>query len=288
LTRQRNMGIKVSQGDLICFFDDDVSIGEDFLAQVIPLFEQPDMQVVGGISGYDILHYPQPITLEWRLRYWLGTVPSMEPGDADHLGRNVPLGFAARSSGHRNVGWLPGFCMIYRRVAISNLYFDEALPTYGGEDRDFSLEVHKNWQLLLCTDLLLQHHNSLFYRDSHAQRAFQRGFGMGRSIAKRAQRLRDYGVLAHYTLGEFVIDLLRLAKRPSRENVSSAIAMPIGIIKGFRSGWAYNKTTIDADLSEPLYALREAKLDQPLRVAHSESSHNEAPVHVASPNQETS
>jgi GT2 family glycosyltransferase len=235
LTRQRNIGLREAQGEIVCFLDDDVTMGESFLAQVVALFQRVDMQNVGGITGYDVLHYLQPITLQWRLRWWLRVIPSLKPGDADHLGRNSPLIFAASSSECIDIKWLPGFCMIYRRTAISDLWFDESLPTYGGEDKDFSMEVGQCWRLCLCCDLLLEHHSSTYARDHNVLREYQWGFGMGRICAKRAKLLSDYIAISHFFLAEFIVNILAVVSKPSRERLERAFARPYGMILGVMS-----------------------------------------------------
>src|ERR1700737_3188648 len=68
LARQRNVGLDRSKGELICFLDDDVTLPGDFLFRVANIFDRPEMQDVGGITGYDEQNYPAPITLRWRLR----------------------------------------------------------------------------------------------------------------------------------------------------------------------------------------------------------------------------
>src|SRR6202035_5845413 len=57
LTRQRNVGLDHAKGELICFLDDDVTLPEDFLVRVANIFERPEMQDVGGITGYDEKNY---------------------------------------------------------------------------------------------------------------------------------------------------------------------------------------------------------------------------------------
>jgi glycosyltransferase involved in cell wall biosynthesis len=235
LTRQRNVGLRVARGDLICFFDDDITIEPDFLTRVVALFEQPAFAEIGGVTGYDRLHYPQPITLRWKLRRWLRSIPSLAPGAADHLGRNVPLSFALPNDGHHRVGWLPGFCMIFRRAAIANLSFDEQLPTYGGEDRDFSMDVGKRWQLLLCTELSLEHHSDPQFRQAGASLIYQVGFGNGRGFAKRRQRWLDNLVIWHYVVCEGLVDLLAFLQHPSGDTFRQILARPLGITAGFRS-----------------------------------------------------
>jgi glycosyltransferase involved in cell wall biosynthesis len=235
LTRQRNLGLRESRGDLVCFFDDDITIGNEFLSQVAVLFQKPELQDVGGLTGYDALHYSHPITFRWRMRRWLGSIPSLEPGDVDKLGRNVPLEFVKPDSGCKNVGWLPGFCMVYRRAAVANLCFDEDLPTYGGEDWGFSTEVGQSWRMLLCTELVLKHHSSPEHRDSGVQRVYQTGFGLGRTFAKRVQGPRDYLTIARYACAELIIDMLALAKGPSPAKIKILFARPSGMVAGFKS-----------------------------------------------------
>src|SRR5947209_11497814 len=207
LTIQRNAGLRHAAGDLVCFLDDDVSFENDFVARIAALFELPGMGDVGGVTGYDLLHYPSPVNLRWRLRWLLGAIPSLRPGDTDHLGRAVPVSFLEPYSGCREVGWLSGFCMIYRRSSIAGLEFDQKLPTYGGEDRDFSLQVAKRARLMLCGDLELRHHYSAETRDDDVERVYQTGFGVGRRFAKYARGLADYWTVAKSFLGDLAVDL---------------------------------------------------------------------------------
>ena len=235
LTRQRNIGLKNSQGDVVCFLDDDVTVGPDFLSNAVELLDRQDLADVGGVSGYDTVHYCSPITSRWRLRRLLGSVTTLQPGHVDRLGRNVPLSFLKPFSGLREVGWLPGFCMIYRREALAGLTFDEQLPTYGGEDRDFSSQVGRQWRLVVCGDLHLEHHASPNHRVRGAEQVYQTAFGLGRGFARRAGGVCDYLAILRYVLAEFFVDLLSFTRRPSRGALLAAFARPRGIFVGLRS-----------------------------------------------------
>lgn len=235
LTRQRNVGLRSVQGDIVCFLDDDVSLPPTFLADAWRLLSRPDMADVGGLAGYDVLNYPRPVTLRWKLRRWLGAVPSLRPGDADHLGRAVPLSLAPPDCGSITVGWLSGYCMIYRRAALAGLSFDEVLPTYGGEDRDFSMMVGARWRLVLCADLKLSHHYAPSSRTVGAARVRETVFGMGRSFAKRVRGPADYITLARWLAVETVIGLLTWLRHPSRDRAQALAAVPTGLVAGLRS-----------------------------------------------------
>ncbi|MGH7650177.1 MAG: glycosyltransferase, partial [Gemmatimonadaceae bacterium] len=231
----RNAGLRVARGDVVCFLDDDVTIGPTFIADAATLLGDPDLRDVGGLTGFDLLNYPQPVSWRWRLRRWLGTTPSLEAGATDRLGRHAPVSFATRSPALRPVGWLPGFCMIYRRAAIGDLAFDEGLPTYGGEDRDFSIGVSAHWRLMLASELELEHHVSPSARSSALRRMYETGFGTGRAFAKRARGLRDRIALAHYIACEFAIDAVLVFPRVSVDRLRMPMARARGIVAGWRS-----------------------------------------------------
>ncbi|MEO8592826.1 MAG: glycosyltransferase family 2 protein [Candidatus Solibacter sp.] len=235
LTRQRNAGLRAARGGILCLIDDDVEVEEDFLQKIVSLFAQPDMQDVGGLSGYDVLNYPQSINARWRLRRFLGTVPSLEPGAIDRLGNSAPVSFCPPFSGCRPVGFFYGFCMIFRATAISGTYFDEELPTYGGEDRDFSFRVAQRWRLLLCGDLRVRHLQTPQSRDSLVRRTYQTGFGAGRTFAKHRSRYFDYVLLLRSLLCEFLIDCLSFFSHPSWERSRLPFARAAGLIIGVRS-----------------------------------------------------
>lgn len=234
LTRQRNVGLAEAKGDLICLLDDDVSFGPDFLSQLVAIFQRPEAANVGGITGYDPLNYSAPVTMRWRMKKFLGAIPSLEPGDVDHLGRAVTVSFLAPWSGHREIGWLPGFCMIYRRAAIEGLQFDEKLPTYGGEDRDFSMYVDGRWKLWICGDLQINHHGAKAGRDSHLERAYQTGFGTARRFAKSARTPGDYATIIQTFIGDFVVDVVGFFRTPTYVNWMTTFIR----IKGFFAGWS--------------------------------------------------
>ena len=235
LTCQRNVGLKHARGSLVCFLDDDVRLESAFMARAVQLFELPEWRDVGGITGYDSRNYPTRPTSRWHLRRAFGVFPNLQPGGVDHLGRAVPLSFLEPFSGCKEVGWLPGFCMVYRSAAVKDLCFDELVPTYGGEDRDFSMQVGEYWRLLICGDLRVEHCQSLQSRDSELQRVCQSSFGAGRRFARRARNIRDYLTVVRTVLGDFMVDVILYLHRPERTNLLTLFVRIRGFFAGLRS-----------------------------------------------------
>jgi glycosyltransferase involved in cell wall biosynthesis len=231
LAPARNVGMRNAVGDLICFLDDDVSFAPDFFAQVIECFGRPELNNMGGLTAYDEHHYPSKVNARWRLRAALGITPSLRPGDSNSLGRSVPLSFFEPFSGFKEVKWLPGFCQIFRRAAINeNLYDEEVIV----EDRDFSMTLGQNWKLLICGDLKIAHHMDDQSRHAPAKQVWRAAFGLGRSYAKRSRSFVDKLSAVHLVIGEFLIDLVVLATRPSL----NSCRIPVARLRGFASGFA--------------------------------------------------
>src|SRR5690606_27788857 len=138
----------------------------------------PEMSDVRGITGVDVRSFREHIRFGLKLRRWLGLIPSLRPGDVDNLGRSVPLEIANPQVEYLETKWFPGCCQIYRRSALEGLAFDEELPTYGGEDLDFSMRVAQRGRLLLCGALRFEHHTDPAGRCSSVERMWQCGFGI--------------------------------------------------------------------------------------------------------------
>jgi glycosyltransferase involved in cell wall biosynthesis len=232
LPKARNVGLRRASGQIICFFDDDVVLEENFLSKVVTIFQDPRLADVGGITGYDVATYPCPISLRWRLRRWLGITPTLVPGSSNHLGRNVPVNFLQPFSGFHDVKWLPGFCQIFRREAIEGLFYDEDTPA---EDRDFSLQVGSRCRLVVCGDLRLAHYQDREGRGSATAATRQAAFGLGRSFAKRRRSYGDWLRTVHNIVGELLIDTLVAVCRPSWLRCKIAIVRVTGFVAGLNS-----------------------------------------------------
>jgi glycosyltransferase involved in cell wall biosynthesis len=224
LSRARNAGLASAQGEIICFLDDDVVFKPEFFDQVVSELQKPEMADIGGLTAYDIVNYAGPVPLRWKLRHLLGITPSLEPGFCTRLGRSVPFSFLKPFSGYKQVGWLPGFCQIFRRPAIGDLKYDEHERIVGGrrgiaiEDRDFSMNVGKKWKLVVVGDLKIEHRRDEEERPPHIPMTWRACYGLGRSFAIRSRSAADRLQAAHIVMGEFLLDVLAALVRPSIQN----------------------------------------------------------------------
>ncbi|MBA3442986.1 MAG: glycosyltransferase family 2 protein [Pyrinomonadaceae bacterium] len=235
LTRQRNVGLREARGEVICFFDDDVTFDKDFIAQTIELFQQSGMKDVGGVTGYDVIGYGSPVRLKHKVRRALGFYPSLRPGVLGKCGLVVPVGIQPAFSGCLDVSWLGGFCMLYRREAIAGMWFDEGLPTFGAEDANFSMRVGKRWRLVLCGDLHLKHHRTMTSRVEGAAQIYESSYGVARNQLSESMTLTSIMWLLWYALVELMLDLLSFASAPSWMRLRVVGARQRGLVDGARS-----------------------------------------------------
>jgi hypothetical protein len=162
----------------------------------------------------------------------LRIAPGLEPGATTHLGRSIPFTFFKPFTGIRTVGWLPGFCQLYRRQATVGRFYDEDAVV---EDRDYSMAVGEQWRLVLCGDLQIAHCQDEEARHDAARQTWRAAFGLGRSFAKRRRSIRDYLTILHVLAGEFVIDVLLALRRPSLMACRIAIMRVNGYVSGLAS-----------------------------------------------------
>ena len=125
--------------------------------------------------------------------------------------------------------------MLYRREAIAGLYFDEALPTYGGEDTNFSMKVGKKWRLVLCGDLQLKHHRTMTSRVNGPAQVYDTSFGTARNQLSESMTFAGVVWLLWFAVLEFGFDLVSFVRRPSRTALKIVLARQRGLIAGARS-----------------------------------------------------
>ncbi|MHB0937158.1 MAG: glycosyltransferase [Armatimonadota bacterium] len=145
LTKQRNLGIRESTGDIIVFFDDDVVLEPEYLRQVVAVFAGDAEGKIGAVGGRITNAVPAgPVGWGERLRRLIRRVFLLSDlGD----GRLKASGFPALPHGlaeGRFIECLSGCGMAFRRAVFALTPFDETLSGYSYmEDVDISRQVLK-------------------------------------------------------------------------------------------------------------------------------------------------
>lgn len=143
-----NAGLTLASGDIIAITDDDAVPKPDWLERVETYFLSN--QGLGGVGGRDWVHQDHQRLQDTRevvgRLQWFGRLIGNH-----HLGTGQP----------REVEFLKGANMSYRRIAINNLSFDDRLKGIGAQvynDLAFSLSVKRSGWTLIYDPLVAVDH----------------------------------------------------------------------------------------------------------------------------------
>jgi GT2 family glycosyltransferase len=158
LTRQRNIGIGLSRGNYLFFFDDDVVLEKEFIDIVYSSFKKFESYNVAGIMGR-IVNIPN-LTRSWE---WLFKKIFLLSDFGK--GRVKLSGLPSiRINGELSfVESLSGGCTAYKREVFEHFRFDENLKGYAYlEDVDFSFRVGRKYRLIYQPKARLMHFPSTY------------------------------------------------------------------------------------------------------------------------------
>ncbi|MGZ4865427.1 MAG: glycosyltransferase family 2 protein [Halobacteriota archaeon] len=164
LTRQKNIGVRKCSGDVVLVLDDDTILAENYIEEILNVFNNPSFDRVGcvygdrvppndknnagrrGTSPYSIARavnarveglirtlfflQKESSTGNFRLSGWLTNVSPSKPGATIGVTEGAPGGYTA----------------CYKEI-LNELRFDENLKGYAsGEDADLSYRVSRKYQ----------------------------------------------------------------------------------------------------------------------------------------------
>lgn len=135
LTLQRNIGVRNSSGALLCFFDDDTELSEDYLSAIESVFlrNEPNLGAVGG--RLENLFGNQSLTLRFHIELVIFRLIRFGFGLNDYGSGRFRLSgmatFPHRLMKPRYIDCLSGGLMSFRREVFHKVQFDEGLPGYG-------------------------------------------------------------------------------------------------------------------------------------------------------------
>ncbi len=152
LTRQRNIGIDETAGDVIVFLDDDVTIQPDVFARLEGIYADPSiLGATGRIVEPESKRVGGPSS---PLRRLLG-------GGRGRDGTFTRYGYPRYLSDPDqlcDVEFMQGCFMTARREAAAKVRFDEHLGGYAlAEDEDFAYRLSRLGRVLYEPDIVVEH-----------------------------------------------------------------------------------------------------------------------------------
>jgi GT2 family glycosyltransferase len=149
LTVQRNVGIDRTAGDPVFLIDDDIWMAPDVHEEILAEYERSGPEV-GGVGGAPVRpRRPGKLTIIWRRIFGMG---GWWPEASGKMRAGFFVEGVASSAGVRQLEYLNGWFMSYRREVFEHERFDEKLSGYAfKEDVDFSYRVAKRGYVLVQT-----------------------------------------------------------------------------------------------------------------------------------------
>ena len=218
----RNRGMKLAQGSIWLFLDDDVILEEDFMKQMVAAFERhPE---ASGISGV-VTNYKPP-SLGFRL-WSLVFVRGPFRDDRQPVYWNANLG---RQKQDAQVSRLGAGLMAFRAEAICHHCFDENLRGVSeGEDVDLCMRLGPAARLFITPRARLVHNSSPTGRlQDHWSRRLARGLHF-LYLVHWKQGLRNRLCFAWFYVGLGLVATLASVRRLS---LSPWKALSLGMGEG--------------------------------------------------------
>ncbi len=159
LTASRNAGVKLAQGDIIFFLDDDVVLFPDYIQEMLNTYDEK--RIIGGVGG--LIANQKPSKFIHPVRRLLDVALLISSFSE---GKVLPSGFCINFGETglpikrvKEVDFLSGGVSSYRKEIFEEFSFDtEKYLGYGlGEDMDFSYQVSKKYKLMLNPKVRLFH-----------------------------------------------------------------------------------------------------------------------------------
>lgn len=160
LTAARNFGVKKSKGNIIIFFDDDVTIDKNYFKLTLEYFKKSPN--IYGITGIDLLNNKKSNLF---LKF-IGLIFNISSFSNKNIvlnsGQNI---LSLNLTKEEYVEWLSGCNMVYKRDVFENdVFFNENFIRWCfGEDVMFSYQIYKKYgpkSLLYSPKLKIKHFQS--------------------------------------------------------------------------------------------------------------------------------
>jgi glucosyl-dolichyl phosphate glucuronosyltransferase len=164
LTRQRNVGVEASCGDIVFFFDDDIELDKEYIEKSLNIFSDDTLGCVGGVQGIDLNDTQSFLKGKKRLFFYrlffLGRKDQyskmLPSGNVTHLDIASPK--IRYSEKPIRIHLASGGIVGYHRKVLNDFMFDESYIGYShGEDIDFSHRVSKKYGIYFTSFARVYH-----------------------------------------------------------------------------------------------------------------------------------
>lgn len=158
LTRQRNVGIDISQGSIVFFFDDDIIPHTGYFDAVLAVFKGDTDRRIGAVGGIIPAEMTGNMPRRWKIRLAIGLVPDGPAFRYLPCGTSTPKHRLEPFNGILEVDILSGGVSAWRREVFDRERFSEFFESYAqGEDMEMALRVSRNWRVVCCGDARVSH-----------------------------------------------------------------------------------------------------------------------------------
>jgi GT2 family glycosyltransferase len=145
LTSARNLGVKLSDGDVVSFLDDDVVLDKNYFKEINNFFLKNPEAI--GVSGKPIGNLYEKNKLKFIFAQIIGKVFFLGFNE-ENKGRVLPSLGVTSPMGEETVAveWLSGASSSSSSKIFKEFFYDENLKKYSwSEDLDFSYRVYKKY-----------------------------------------------------------------------------------------------------------------------------------------------
>lgn len=155
---QRNEGAALAGGDIVFFLDDDVTLGPNYMEEVLQVFQDDTHGEIGGVMGCIVNQtYGRPGRFT-RLFYRLMAGRNQPNYAGQLLGPAINLLPEDRPDSVQDVEWLPSTAVAYRKAVFDRHRFGTFFTGYSfAEDVHLSARVRKTHRLVHTTRARLFH-----------------------------------------------------------------------------------------------------------------------------------
>lgn len=164
MTRQRNIAVDKTQGDISIFLDDDVELEKNYLTEVVKIFREDKDKKIAGLNGFDTFNLTKGIRKigkRKKIYRYLGLYPDIGPAKYLPWGHGTAH-FNMLKKGIEYVDLLIGHNMAFRTSVLKEFKFSTFFEQYETyvlyDDQDICLRLKKaGYQLVIAYDAKLIH-----------------------------------------------------------------------------------------------------------------------------------